>query len=67
MVAPMVHQVGTQLSLRASSSLSKKEKSFFLFFATYLKSTSIFEHFETKDDPDTLCISEIIDCERRVS
>ena len=41
--------------------LSKKQKKFSEFFAAYLKCTSNFEHFEEKDDPDTLCVSEIRD------
>ena len=41
--------------------LSKKQKKFSEFFAAYLQCTSNFEHFEEKDDPDTLCVSEIRD------
>ena len=32
-------------------------------FAPFVKSKSNFEHFEKKDDPHTLCISDIRDCE----
>ena len=44
--------------------LSKKVKTFSQFFAPFLKSSSNFEHFEKKDDIDSECISENIDCER---
>ena len=46
--------------------LSKKQKSFSEFFSAFLKSTSNFEAFEKNNDQHTLCISEIIDYERRV-
>ena len=41
--------------------LSRKPKP----FRNCLRSRSKFEHFEKKDDPQILCISEITDCERR--
>ena len=44
---------------------SKKRIIFSQFFRPFLKSISIFEHFEKKDDPRSLCISENTDCERR--
>ena len=44
--------------------LSKKQKTLSEFLDLFLKSTSNFEHFETKYDPHSLCISEITDCER---
>ena len=44
--------------------LSKKRQIFSDFFTAFLKSTFDFEHFENKDDPHSLCISEIIDWER---
>ena len=44
--------------------LSKIFKIFCPFFSSFLKSTSNFNYFEKKDDSDTLCISEITDCER---
>ena len=44
--------------------LSKKVKIFSQFFASFLKSSSNFEHFEKKDDSLIECISENIDCER---
>ena len=42
--------------------LSKKANVFSQLFAAYLKSTSNFEHFEKKDNPDSLCVFEIKDC-----
>ena len=45
--------------------LSKKRKTFSEFFTPFLKSTSIFEYFDEKDDPHRLYISEITECERR--
>ena len=33
------------------------------FFSAFLKSTLKFEHFETKDNPRSVCISNITDCE----
>ena len=45
--------------------LSKKQKTFFLFFSAFLKSRSTFEHFQKKDDRHSSCISEITECKRR--
>ena len=45
--------------------ISKKQKIFFQFFYALLKSTSNFEHFEKRDYPWNLCISQIMDCKRR--
>ena len=45
--------------------LSKKEKTFYKFFAPFLKSISNFEYFEKTDDPHSLWISEITDREKR--
>ena len=42
----------------------KKRKPFSKFFLEFLKFTSNVENFEKKDEPDSLCISEIKDCER---
>ena len=39
--------------------LSQKEKTFSEFFSAFLKSTLNFEHFGTKDDPHSRCISQI--------
>ena len=35
------------------------------FFSQRLKSSLNFEHFQEKDEPHCLCISEITDCEKR--
>ena len=43
--------------------LSKKEKQFSQFFAAFSKFTSNFEHFKKTDDPQSLCIFEVRDCE----
>ena len=45
--------------------LSKKEKTFSEFSDAFPKPASHFQHFEQKDDPHSLCISEITDCKRR--
>ena len=45
--------------------LSQKPKIFSEFFCTFFESTLNFEHFQKKDDPHSLCISEITDHERR--
>ena len=37
--------------------LSEKPKIFSQFFSAFLKSTLNFEHFQTKDDPHSRCIS----------
>ena len=37
--------------------LSEKPKIFTIFFSAFLKSTLNFEHFQTKDDPHSRCIS----------
>ena len=42
--------------------LSKKQKKLSEFFAVYLKSTLNFEHFEEKDEPDSLRVFEIRGC-----
>ena len=46
--------------------LSKKQKKISKFFAAFLKSKLDFEHFETKDDPHSFCISEITEYENVV-
>ena len=45
--------------------LYKKQKLFFQFFSTFLKSRIKFEHFEEKDDPNGLCLLEFTDFEER--
>ena len=44
--------------------LFEKTNVFSKFFAAFLKSTSIFENFENKDEPHTFRISEIIDSKK---
>ena len=44
--------------------LSKKQTVFSQIFAVYLKGTSNHEHVLKKNDPHSLCISEINDCEK---
>ena len=44
--------------------LSKKQKIVPQCFAAFLKSTSNCEHFEQKDHPHNLCISENENCEK---
>ena len=45
--------------------LSQKQNDFSEFFSAFFESTLNFEHFQKKDDPHSLCISEITDHERR--
>ena len=45
--------------------LSQKENLFSQFFSPFFESALNFEHFLKKDDPHSLCISEITDHERR--
>ena len=45
--------------------ISKKQKQSFHFYCVFLKSRSNFENFDKQDDPQSLCISEISDCEKR--
>ena len=42
--------------------LSKKQKNFSQIFAPFLKYELYFEYFEKRDEPHSLCISEITDC-----
>ena len=44
--------------------LSKRLKTFSEFLSPFSKSSSNFEHFEKKDDIQSQCICEIIDCQR---
>ena len=50
---------------RIQMQLSEKPKTFFQCFSAFVDSISNFQHFEIKDEPDSLKISEIIDSERR--
>ena len=45
--------------------LSQKQNIFPEFFSSFFKFALNFEHFQKKDDPHSLCISEITDHERR--
>ena len=45
--------------------LSQKQNIFSEFFLAFFESAWNFEHFNKKDDPHSLCISEITDHERR--
>ena len=45
--------------------LSRKQKFFSQRFSALFESALNFEHFQKKDDPHSLCISEITDHERR--
>ena len=45
--------------------LSQKQNNFSQFFSAFFESALNFEHFQKKDDPHNLCISEITDHERR--
>ena len=43
-----------------------KKKTFFLnFYSPFFESALNFEHFQKKDDPHSLCISEFTDQKRR--
>ena len=44
---------------------SQKQNIFTEFFLAFFDSALNFEHFQRKDDPHSLCISKIIDHERR--
>ena len=52
-------------SKQFKSNYLRNKKSFSNFFAPFLKTTSNFEQFETKDDPYSLCIFEIREWNRR--
>ena len=45
--------------------LSEKSKTFPRFFSAFSKSNLNFEHFQKKDDPHSLFISESTACEKR--
>ena len=44
--------------------LSRKQKTFSNCFSAFLKSSLNFEHFIKKDDPHSLCISDVTDPEK---
>ena len=45
--------------------ISQKKNNFSQFFFPFLEYVLHFQHFQQKDDPHSLCISEITDHERR--
>ena len=45
------------------TTLSQKQRILSILYIAFLKSTSNFDYFETKDGSHSLSISEIIDCE----
>ena len=45
--------------------LSQKQETFSQFFSAFSTSTLNFEHFQKKDDPHSLFISEATACEKR--
>ena len=45
--------------------LSQKENNFCEFFSAFFESALNLEHFQKKDDPHSLCISEITEHEKR--
>ena len=53
------------LEQQFQTSLSRKQKTFSGFFIAFLKCTWNLEHFQKKDEYNSLIISEIIDTERR--
>ena len=55
------------LPLPIQMQLSQKPNTFCCFFIAFLESKLNFEHFEEKNEPHSLSISEIIDSERRVT
>ena len=44
--------------------LSRKEKTFSQFFASFFKSNLNLEDFQKKDDPHSSCMSEITDSQK---
>ena len=54
------------LTIPVQMQLPQKQKTFFQFLATFLKSRLNFKYFEAKDDPHSFCISEIMDSEKVV-
>ena len=54
------------LSTPIQMQLSKNEKTFYVFFASFLKFLLNFEYFEKKDDPHSFCSSEVTDSENAV-
>ena len=54
------------LTIAIQMQLSEKQKNFSQFFAAFMKSRLNFDHFQTKDDPHSFCVSEITDSENVV-
>ena len=51
------------LTIPIQMQLSEKKKTFYQFFAAFLKSRLNFKHFGKKDDRHSFCISEYTDSE----
>ena len=56
---------GDNLTQPIQMELSQKQKTFSGLFFAFLKSILNFKHFSQKDEPHSLCISEIKGCEKR--
>ena len=50
------------LTQQTQMQLSKIQKMFSHFYSAFLEYRLKVEHFEKKDDPHSVCISEITDC-----
>ena len=61
---PVLNRDNLMISIQMQ--LSQKQKKFSQFFAEILESILNFQHFETKDDPHSFCISKITDSENVV-
>ena len=61
---PVLNRDNLMISIQMQ--LSQKQKNFSQFFAEILESILNFQHFETKDDPHSFCISKITDSENVV-
>ena len=53
------------LPQQIQTQLSRKQKTFSVFFIAFLKCAWNLEHFQKKDEYPSLIISEIIEAERR--
>ena len=61
---PVLNRDNLMISIQMQ--LSEKQKNVSQFFAEILESILNFQHFETKDDPHSFCISKITDSENVV-
>ena len=52
------------ITQRSQMELSGKQKTFFQFFSSFLKSSLTLEHIQNKDDPHSECVSEIMDSQK---